>query len=791
MHDVFLSYARSDAAAVDAVVAALERERVSVWIDRSGIEPAAPITEGIAEALAHAKVLLAWYSAAYPKSRYCQWELTAAWAAGEAEGAETRRVLVVNPEAKPGHIQPTVLRDHATLSTDPAEIARTVKRQLGRLTKPLGEIAIERTPRWYGANPVTPAQFVGRLPELWKLHSFLNAGTVTAISAAARAAGPKLGQVQGLGGIGKSLLAQEYALRFGACYPGGVVWLRASEGGAGQLPPPERHEALRTSQMRDLAVGLGIATEASTEAEIGARVADAFAQAKKPFLWVLDDWPQQGDGETLRRWLAPVPGLGRTLITSRGRRTGNLGACLRLSTLEPEDAFALLTRNAPPTTTAERDAARTIVERLGCHALAVDVAGAAVGLLGYARFLERLGQPIRALELAAELAADLPLGHELSIVRTLMHSIGLLPLHRLDVLLLAAELASAPIPLELVAKVLEQVDDGPAHEAEASAARGFRAAEKLSLAEEAGPGSFTLHVLTAAVLRHHPDHAERREKLHRAAVAAIDDFLEPAVDDNREHPRLAAWLPHARALTAETRDEETLRLLEKVWRYDYRRGTFLAAEDSARRILESCRNLFGADHHHTLASKQNLATTLCCSGDLSEVSLLQEEVLERRIRVSGVRDPETITAMCNLAATLRNQGNFRIALELNTLALDISLQVRGADHRDTLMLMSHLATTLHAQGDLAAARALLERALKKLRQHSGEDHPDTLQLQHNLAGVLGQLGDQSAARVLLEAALAGRRRVLTDEHSYTVLTFWGSSTPQVDGKRSGRGAAIR
>ena len=33
--------------------------------------------------------------------------------------------------------------------------------------------------------------------------------------------------MSGLGGVGKSLLAEEYALHFGAAYPGGVFWLRA------------------------------------------------------------------------------------------------------------------------------------------------------------------------------------------------------------------------------------------------------------------------------------------------------------------------------------------------------------------------------------------------------------------------------------------------------------------------------------------------------------------------------------------------------------------------------------
>jgi hypothetical protein len=41
--------------------------------------------------------------------RYCQWELTAAWLAGEATGKPERRILVINPESGVAHIQPEVL----------------------------------------------------------------------------------------------------------------------------------------------------------------------------------------------------------------------------------------------------------------------------------------------------------------------------------------------------------------------------------------------------------------------------------------------------------------------------------------------------------------------------------------------------------------------------------------------------------------------------------------------------------------------------------------------------------
>jgi hypothetical protein len=65
---------------------------------------------------------------------------------------------------------------------------------------------------------------VGRLPELWQLHTALHPHTTRLMVGRA---GPAVALVRRLGGVGKTLLAEEYALRFGAAYPGGVCWLRA------------------------------------------------------------------------------------------------------------------------------------------------------------------------------------------------------------------------------------------------------------------------------------------------------------------------------------------------------------------------------------------------------------------------------------------------------------------------------------------------------------------------------------------------------------------------------------
>ena len=65
---------------------ALRGKGLKVWIDEREIADFESITRSIAEGLANAKALLAFYSGSYPQSRACQWELTAGFLAAQQEG---------------------------------------------------------------------------------------------------------------------------------------------------------------------------------------------------------------------------------------------------------------------------------------------------------------------------------------------------------------------------------------------------------------------------------------------------------------------------------------------------------------------------------------------------------------------------------------------------------------------------------------------------------------------------------------------------------------------------------
>ena len=464
-YDIFLSHAWKDGERPQHIADALAAAGLRVWFDAAEIDDFASITRAVTQGLAKSKALLAYYSKTYPLRRACQWELTAAFLAAQTEGDPRRRVLVINPENGADHIHPIELRDAkfcGAPNTDGEmqQLVQAISKHVAAVDGPLPDIRPLDPPPWHGIKPVRYEQFVGRFQEMWKIHSALHETRVVQITGAS---GQDIAQVTGLGGIGKSLLAREYALRFGPAYPGGVFWMSAfgNDDAKDALTEAER-EALRIDQIREMAERVGITTQDLTAEQIEGALARKLGSEGKSCLWVVDDVPSGLDGAALERWFAPHA-LVRTLLTSRSREYGSLAKGIDLSVLTPDEALQLLTSRRKPAGKDEEEQARGLAEDLGYHALALDVTASA--LLSYAepqpfrKFREELASTDQdALELAKELVDILPNGHEKSIAKTLLRSITQLGSEGRDFLRLASVLAVAPIPASLVTSVFERAD---------------------------------------------------------------------------------------------------------------------------------------------------------------------------------------------------------------------------------------------------------------------------------------------------------------------------------------------
>ncbi|MDP2134798.1 MAG: tetratricopeptide repeat protein, partial [Sulfuritalea sp.] len=669
---IFISYRRIDAAAVDILVAALKVEGIDVWIDRAEIDDAAAIQARIEQGLARAGALLAWYSADYPRSRACQWEITAALIAARAESTAAHRVIVINPETGGDHIRPLVARNiqHFAAPADAAgfaDLARRIAAVLAPIPGPLGALRSPAAPACHGFRPLGSNRFVGRVTDLWQIHDALARGDYAIVAGQpSPAAAGQLAQVRGSGGIGKSLLAEEYALRFGTFWPGGIFWLRAY-GNPDQ--PTESPAALAsrraqeyTTQLAGFARDLGLDPKGLDDPALRRTLARRLEQDGRPYLWIVDDLPDCTRSE-IETWLAPSS-RGQTLVTTRSRRLDGVGYILPLELLPEPDARELLIRDHPPRVD-EADAVTNILHRLDGHSLALDVARAACLRQGYAGFLAKLANPSRdALELAAELAPELPSGHNPSIAATFLTGFADLSPEGRDFLRLAAQLATAPIERALVAACFAEVDQLEAADADDQADHGMQHALDRSLAEPAADaGTVTVHALIGRSLRFQDPDRARQSLLRQAAIRALTMIIQAGVDI-RVHDSLAAAVVHARQLAEDGKDEPGLDLARVIGSYDYAAGHYAAALEWQEAAREGLTKLLGEDHPDTLTSMNDLASTLQAQGNLGGALELNKSVLASRRRVLGEDHPDTLTSMNNLASTLYVKGDLAGALEL-------------------------------------------------------------------------------------------------------------------------------
>src|SRR5664280_3585600 len=148
-------------------------------------------------------------------------------------------------------------------------------------------------------------RFVGRLPELWKLHDLLHR---TMGLAGPGQAGRAVALVSGFGGVGKSLLAAEYAHTFAGCYPGGIVRLSAlgHDAGGGALTG-EQSQAAADSQLTQLARSPSLDVTGLDPTTIRELVKSELDRRGQPALWIADDLPTGLDAAGFDAWRCQCP----------------------------------------------------------------------------------------------------------------------------------------------------------------------------------------------------------------------------------------------------------------------------------------------------------------------------------------------------------------------------------------------------------------------------------------------------------------------------------------------------
>ncbi|NOQ26975.1 MAG: tetratricopeptide repeat protein [Bacteroidales bacterium] len=178
---------------------------------------------------------------------------------------------------------------------------------------------------------------------------------------------------------------------------------------------------------------------------------------------------------------------------------------------------------------------------------------------------------------------------------------------------------------------------------------------------------------------------------------------------------------------------------------------------------------FSFNEDNKIAKLQNnLAVVLKDLGDYNGAKALLEKAIISTEKNFGKEHPTTVVRYSNLATVLQDLGDYNGAKALLERALISAEKNFGKEHPTTAVRYSNLALVLQALGDYNGAKALLEKALISTEKNFGKEHPSTAVSYSNLALVLQDLGDYNGVKALLEKAVKIFNKALGSEHPNTL-----------------------
>jgi tetratricopeptide (TPR) repeat protein len=198
-------------------------------------------------------------------------------------------------------------------------------------------------------------------------------------------------------------------------------------------------------------------------------------------------------------------------------------------------------------------------------------------------------------------------------------------------------------------------------------------------------------------------------------------------------------------------------------------GRWKEAERLEVQIMETRRWVFGVEHPETLTAMAHLAETYKLQGLWQESERLEVQVMEMSSQVRGAKHPYTLIAMCNLASTQLDLRRWKEAEELLIRVIQSQSQVIGVEHKNTLVSMGNLVTAYHEQGRLREAEELGVQVMETRGRVLGAEHPETLTSMSNLALIYWDQGRLKEVEELQVQVMEMMSQVLGAEHPDTLI----------------------
>jgi tetratricopeptide (TPR) repeat protein len=625
-----------------------------------------------------------------------------------------------------------------------------------------------------GAVRVVPPRLVhAPLPPLEQKQDFVTGWTVPyprnpfftgreKVLAALHAALQKRGRaaLSGLGGVGKTQTATEYAYRHRKDYHS-VLWASA-----------ESRETLLSSFV-SIASALNLPESTAKEQEAAVGAVKRWLETHSGWLLVLDN----ADDLAIAREFMPHHPQGHILLTTRAQATSAIAERVEIEEMETEEGALFLLRRAglvpkeqplSVASAADRSLAEQIWKEVGGLPLALDQAGAFMeetpsSLAEYLTFYKSEGAKLRAERGG--------LGDHPSVTVTFslaFNKVAEASAAAADLIRLCAFLAPDAIPEEIFTNSAAELGETATEATTPLAfAQVLKECGRFSLIDR-NPQNKTLdiHRLVQSVVRDGMDGAEQRRWAERAVRAVNTAFPHIEFPD---WPKCERLLPHAQACAAVVEEfgfefHEIARLFNQAGLYLGKRARYAEAEPLYQRALAILEKTLGPEHPNVANTLNNLAGLYYDRGKFAEAEPLYLRALAMRERVLGPEHPDVGQSLNNLAGLYSAQGKYAEAEPLYLRALAIRGKALGPEHPDVATTLNNLAGLHCGQGKYADAEPLYQRAVAIDEKALGPEHPETATDLNNLAVLYNSQGKYAEAEPLHRRALAIREKALGPEH---------------------------
>ncbi len=577
--------------------------------------------------------------------------------------------------------------------------------------------------------------------------------------------------LSGLGGIGKTQTAVEYAYRHQDEYHT-ILWVSASTA-----------EILRSDYVK-LASLLHLPEKEAQDQNITIAAVKHWLTQQRDWLLILDNV----DDIVMVRDFLPEGGNtnGRILLTTRAPSVGTIAHCITIEQMNQEEGTWFLLRRAGvlpmdaplgQVTRADQAQAEAIVAVVDGLPLALDQAGGYIdetkcGLAEYLRLYQTQHKELlrRRSLFSGDYSETVATTWSLS-----FYKIGWLNPAAADLLRVCAFLDPDAIPEEIITEGAPDLGGvlGPVAVDPFKLNEALEAIQRYSLVRR-HPETKTLsiHRVVQTVLRDEMGPEKQQEWAERTVKAVNRAF--PDIEFSKWH-NCQRCLPHVQ--TSITLIEqwnkvfpEAARLLNQAGRYLTERAQFDQAERFLMQAQALYRRLQNAEHLDMATTLNNVAWLHYKLGRYTQAELLYMQAKMLCEQALGTEDPAVAQILNDLALVYYNQGRYTQAEPLYQQALEIREKTLGTEHPDVATTLNKMAWLYYNQGKYTQAEPLYQRALEIWKQMRGLEYPDAATSRNGLAMLYRALGKYNEAEQLYLQALEIREKTLGAEHPDVATT---------------------